>query len=233
MVEISSRNSKYVEVEGKLVEVRSIADLQTRLKALGCPPDIAHRVAQKRAETRSSKPAPAPVQRTIDGLTDEQFRNRAHNRLCEIDARFANAEARRQDELRIANHQYVARRLEEIAAKEKRNITTVDVSSLRDGLSAALKGKGLVYSSHDDSTCIGIDPWDEEENCAYRYLYGIAADGTVSLVDESRTRVRHTWTAKEVSSIRSYRADAELKRRMQSAAGITCDIEPLGFYRPY
>jgi uncharacterized protein len=160
----------------------------------------------------------------------EAWRNRVKNRLKELDRLFENGEKRRQDEARAAMHGYVAARLEKIAANE-RQMAGEDVVALGRKLREALREEGLVYSCHDSESCVGIDPFEDEENCGYRYLYGVADDGSVALVDESRTRVRHQWTSDEVSSIRQGRDDFETAKRMRSAAGIFhAEIDSLGFF---
>jgi hypothetical protein len=111
-----------------------------------------------------------------------------------------------------------------------------DVSSAREAhaIDEALKAYGYRLVSCTDSHCYGVpteydgEP-DEEEDCL-RWAYQIDDEGNVEVDSDSR-EVFHGWVkhADKDSRARYYAivparrqafADADLKRRMQSSAGI-------------
>jgi HK97 family phage prohead protease len=121
-----------------------------------------------------------------------------------------------------------------IAGDKRTSMDAFDVSSARETmrLDEALKAYHYRLISHDDEYLYGVpadyDGPAEEEDCT-RFHYQIDAEGNI-VIDNDR-EIFHGWVkdAGQAARARYYQilperrrafADAELKRRMQSAAGI-------------
>jgi|HubBroStandDraft_5_1064220.scaffolds.fasta_scaffold46344_3 HK97 family phage prohead protease len=123
-----------------------------------------------------------------------------------------------------------------IAADKRAHMDSYDVSSAREAMAidAALKEHGYRLVSCDDEQCYAVPvayDGDPEEEACVRWPYEIDDAGNVEL-DHDNRETFHGWVKEADAAARSRYfailperrrafADAELKRRMQSAAGIS------------